>query len=112
MVELARDRMDFHPLRHTAIHTESPTMQSSSGIICQLQPILTSLINITTTDKILVGLRIQMDPGCEFYAAFRLLLQSKCIECQCVIGVAGEIMGRVVPLGLKICMSCVRLTLK
>lgn len=54
----------------------APTVQCSSGIICYLQPVLTSLINITTTDKILVGLRIQMDPGCEFCAAFRSALQS------------------------------------
>lgn len=52
------------------------TIQCSSWIICCLQPVLTSLINLTTTDKILVGLRIQMDPGCEFCAAFRLVLQS------------------------------------
>ena len=58
MVELAIDGVDFHPLRRTAIHTESQTMQSSSGIICHLQPAVPSLINITTTDKILVGLRI------------------------------------------------------
>lgn len=45
-------------------------------IICHLQPVLTSHINITTTDKILAGLRIQMDPGCEYCAGFRSPLQS------------------------------------
>lgn len=54
----------------------APTTQRSSWIICHLQPVLAPLINITTTDKILVGLRIQMDPGCEFCAAFRSALQS------------------------------------
>lgn len=78
----------------------APTTQRSSWIICHLQPVLAPLINITTTDKILVGLRIQTDPGCEFCAAFRSALQSSCVECQCVIGGAGEITGRAVLLGL------------
>lgn len=76
MGELARDGIDFHPLRCIVNHTESPTMQCSFGTICHLQPVFTALINITTTGEILLGLSIQMDPGCEFYMAFHLLLQS------------------------------------
>lgn len=74
--ELARDGMDSHPLGCTVNHTELPTMQCSSGVIRHLQPALAALINITTTGKILPGLRIQMDPGCEVCRAFHWLLQS------------------------------------
>lgn len=99
MAELPTDRMDFHPRDPRQSTQKTPTMRSSTGTIRHLQPVLTSLINTTTTDKILAGLRIHMYPGCEFSAAFRLLLQSQCVECQCVIGGAGEIMGRAVAVG-------------
>lgn len=64
------------PEAHNNPHLEPRNMQCSSRIICHLRPVLTPLINITTTDKILAGLRIQMDPGCEFCAAFHSALHS------------------------------------
>lgn len=76
MAELPGDGDGFPSPEAHSNPRRAPSRQCSSWIICHLQPVLTSLINITTTDKILVGLRIQMDPGCEFCVAFRSPLQS------------------------------------